>query len=361
MSDPFVKDTTGLVVRQTALETPFDEQRDFYTPNDRFFICNATPTPVIDAADWSLAIEGNAVTTPLTLSLDDLRAFEAVELDVLIECAGNQRQLFEEVLKTPLDKRPHLVELRWMLGGLGMARWGGVRLKDVLERAGITQDAHHVLPIGSDPTEAEPEGSCIPMAAAKALQPDTLIALTMNGETLPADHGFPARLIVPGWVGTFSVKWLRRIEVTREHRWVDRNTNRYVMMGETWEDGDWGPARGPNVTEHPVRSSLMLPWPATLEPGRQRITGYARGGEEPVTHVAWSDDGGANWHDAALETDPVRYAWLRFAFDWDAQPGDHALMTRATDAAGRTQPMTQPFNNGGYMFHMVHPHPVTVG
>tara|TARA_B100000676_G_scaffold269243_1_gene285019 strand:+ start:401 stop:1522 length:1122 start_codon:yes stop_codon:yes gene_type:complete len=357
----FIKDTQELVERPGALETPFHEQDTFYTPNDRFFVCNVTTTPRVDPASWSLTIAGDAVATPLTLSLDGLTDFERVELDVLMECAGNQRQLFEEILKTPLDKRPHLVELRWMLGGVGMARWRGIRLRDVLERAGIMDDAYHVLPFGSDPSDEEPDGTCIPMPAAKALHPDTLIALAMNGEALPADHGFPARLVVPGWVGTYSVKWLRRIEVTREHRWVSRNTKRYVMMGDAWDGQDWGPANGPNITEHPVRSSLTLPWPAALAPGRHRIAGYARGGEEPIAAVVWSGDGGATWHDAQLDITPARYAWAPFSFDWDATPGEHTLMTRATDAAGRTQPMEQPFNNGGYIFHMVHPHPVAVG
>jgi DMSO/TMAO reductase YedYZ molybdopterin-dependent catalytic subunit len=177
---------------------------------------------------------------------------------------------------------------------------------------------------------------------------------------LPPDHGFPARTIVPGWVGTYSIKWLGRITVSSEHMWVVRNTRRYVMMGDAWSKDDYAPARGAPITRHPIRSSLALPWPAKLERGRQRIRGYARGAEEPIVRVEWSADRGATWQDAELVSPSARYAWVEFAFTWDATPGEHALMTRATDTAGDTQPMSQPFNDGGYMFSMVHPHPVTV-
>jgi DMSO/TMAO reductase YedYZ molybdopterin-dependent catalytic subunit len=361
MTSGYVKDLSELTLLASGVEMPLERQEDLVTPNDRFFLCHVEPTPVVDEQGWELAITGDAVSRPMTLSRAELQAMEQVDLRCVIECAGNQRQLFEDVLDEPLNRRPEETELRWTLGGVGMADWRGVRLRDVLERAGITPDAHHVTPFGVDTSDEEPDGSCIPLSSAKALDPDTLIALEMNGEPLPVDHGFPARLITPGWVGTYSIKWLQRIEVTREHRWVSRNTIRYVMMGDAWADEDWGPARGPQITEHPVRSSLALPWPqATLPPGRNRLHGFARGGEAAIVHVAWSCDDGVTWRDAELLSPTWKYAWVRFALDWDAVPGRHAIMTRATDAAGRTQPMTQPFNDGGYLFNMVHPHAICV-
>jgi DMSO/TMAO reductase YedYZ molybdopterin-dependent catalytic subunit len=361
MTSGYVKDLSKLTMLASGVETHLEDQDGLITSTDRFFLCHEEPTPVVDAGTWSLAIVGDAVTNPLRLSLDDLRAMEQVDLRCVMECAGNHRQLFEDVMGEPLDRRPDQTELRWTLGGVGMADWRGVRLRNVLIQAGIAADAYHVMPVGIDRTAEEPEGCCIPLPAAKALHPDTLIALEMNGAPLLHDHGFPARLVTPGWVGTYSIKWLDRIEVTREHRWVSRNTIRYVMMGEPWAEGDWGPARGPQVTEHPVRSSLALPWPqAELAAGRQRLHGFARGGEAPIVHVAWSCDHGTTWRDAELLSPSETYAWVRFAFDWDAEPGDHVLMTRASDAAGRIQPMTQPFNHGGYLFHMVHPHAISV-
>ncbi|MBT7646015.1 MAG: molybdopterin-dependent oxidoreductase, partial [Rhodospirillaceae bacterium] len=317
MSSGYVKDLSALTMLASGVEMPLDLQDGLITPNDRFFLCHAEPTPVVQAQGWSLGIEGNGVTTPLCLSLADLQAMEQVTVRAVIECAGNQRQLFEDVLGEPLNRRPEETELRWTLGGVGMADWRGVRLRDVLERAGITDDACHVMPISIDTSDEEPDGMRIPLPAAKALDPDTLIALEMNGEPLPADHGFPARLITPGWVGTYSIKWLDRIEVSREHRWVARNTLRYVMMGEAWADRNWSPARGPQITEHPVRSSLALPWSgATLAPGQHRLHGFARGGETAIVHVTWSSDGGTTWRDAELLSPSQRYAWVRFACDW---------------------------------------------
>jgi len=357
---PFVKDTGGFIPRPGALEAPLERQTGLLTPNDAFFVCSVGATPIVDAGTWRLAIEGDAVTTPLALSYDDLLAMEQHTLPVYVECAGNHRALFETVMHEPLNRRPHMEELLWTLGGVGMATWRGVRLRDVLARAGIKDDAYHVCPIGLDRDAEEPDGVRVPMTAEKALHPDTLIALFMNGEPLPPDHGFPARTIVPGWVGTYSIKWLARIVVSSKHMWVVRNTERYVLMGDAWPADDFAPARGAPITRHPIRSSLALPWPASLERGRREIRGFARGAEAPIVEVTWSADGGATWRDAELLSPTDPYVWVAFAFAWDATPGDHALMTRATDANGDTQPMTQPFNNGGYLFAMVHPHPVVV-
>lgn len=360
MGDGFYKDVSGLVHLAGGLEMPLEKQQGIITPNVDFFICHDAPTPVIAEEGWRLSVEGDAVTNPLRLSLPDLEAMEQVTLGVLIECAGNHRQLFEDVMGEPLNRRPHVTELRWHLGGLGMAEWQGVRLADVLTMAGITDEAHHVMPVGLDRGKEGDDGICVPMPVGKAMHPDTLIALRMNGEPLPPDHGFPARTIVPGWVGTYSIKWLDRIEVTREHRWVERNVERYVLMGEAWNGEDFSPAKGPPITKHPIRSSLALPWPARFLVGPQRLRGYARGAEEPIVRVTWSADHGETWQDAELLSPSDRYAWVEFAFTWDATPGDHVLMTRAYDAAGDCQVLDQPFNNGGYVFSMVHPHPVVV-
>ena len=361
MSDGYVKDVSGLIALSDAREMPFETQEGLITPNDRFFICHEAPTPVVAADGWRLSVEGDAVSIPLSLSLSNLEAMEQVELGAVIECAGNHRRLFEDVMGEPLDRRPDVTEIRWRLGGVGMAGWRGVRLGDVLTLAGIAGDAHHVMPVGLDRGKEDDDGIRIPLPADKALHPDTLIALRMNGEPLPADHGFPARLVVPGWVGTYSIKWLERIEVTRRHLWVKRNTEMYVLMGEAWQGEGHGPARGPNVTKHPIRSSLALAWPARLAPGPQRLRGYARGAEDAIVRVVWSADRGATWRDADLMSPSERYAWVEFAFAWQATPGEHVLMTRAFDAAGEAQLLTQPFNDGGYVFSMVHPHPVTVG
>ncbi len=164
------------------------------------------------------------------------------------------------------------------------------------------------------------------------MHPDTLIALEVNGEPLPRDHGFSARLVTPGWVGTYSIKWLKRIKVTHGHCWVNCNTIRYVMMGETWSDGDWGLARGLQITEHPVRSSLTLPWPREqLSPGRHRLHSFARGGEAAIVHLAGSSDNGATLAErlTALALAKLRLGPLRFRL------GRRARRTRPDDPCHR--------------------------
>ena len=356
----WIKNTTGLVVHEAGgLETPYESHDTYYTPNDRFFVCSFR-TPDIDITRYRLTIEGDGVGRPLTLTHDDLRAMVQRTVPAYLECAGNHRSLFETVLGEPLDKRPEMVELRWGLGAVGMAKWRGVRLRDVLALAEIKPDAVQVCPVGLD-VDTEEGAAKIPMPVDKAMDPDTLLALEMNGEPLPPDHGFPVRVIAPGWVGTYSIKWVGSIVVSTEKQWVRRNTSSYVMMGPTWPAEDYAPALGPPVTTQTLKSSLALQWPARLPTGSQTVHGYARSPGTRVARVDWSADGGETWNAARLVEPNRRYAWVRFEFEWDAPAGEQALMTRATDALGVTQPRTVPFNAGGYLFNMIHPHPVVVG
>ncbi len=357
----YVKDVTGFDRIGGALEPRFERQSSFFTPNEAFFVCHGDPTPRLDKAAWRLELLGDGLERPLTLTFDDVAALPRHTVDCVLECAGNHRTLFESVMGEDLARRADVTITRWRLGGVGMARWSGVRLADVLALAGVKDDAAFVMPVGLDIVrEEDDDGVRVPLPRDKALDPDTIVAFTMNGEPLPPDHGFPARLIVPGWVGTYSIKWLGRIEVLRQRPWVPRNTAMYVLMGPQWPREQFAPAQGAPVTRHPIRSSLALPLPARLEPGRHRLIGYARGNDHAVTQVSWSADGGATWQDAEIISEPARYAWTQFACDWQAMPGEHILMTRASDARGATQPMTIPFNLGGYVFNAVHPHRVTV-
>lgn len=359
--DGYVKDVSGFAPIGGAMEPPFERQRGFLTRNEDFFVCSYT-TPEVDVATWRLQLTGNGLEKPLTLDHATLAAMPQRTVAAYLECAGNHRTLFETVLGADLSARRDVTITRWHLGGVGMAEWRGVPLRDVLALAGVRPEAAHVMPVGIDVNaEEDDDGVRVPLPLDKALDPDTLVALEMNGAPLPPDHGFPARLLVPGWVGTYSIKWLGRIEVSRERPWVPRNTRMYVLMGPRWPSEQYAPARGAPVTRQPIRSSLALPLPATLAPGRHRLHGYARGNDYPVTAVAWSEDRGATWREAEIVSPPARWAWTEFAVDWEAVPGEHVLMTRATDASGATQPMTIPFNLGGYVFNMVHPHPVTVG
>ena len=208
----YVKVEAGFERIGGALEPRFERQKTYFTPNEDFFVCHSDPTPRLDTATWRLELLGDGLERPRTLTFDYLAGLPRHTVDCVLECAGNHRTLFESVMGEDLSRRADVTITRWHLGGVGMARWGGVRLADVLALAGVKDAAAHVMPVGLDITREEDEdGVRVPLPRDKALDPDTIIAFTMNGQPLPPDHGFPARLIVPGWVGTYSIKWLGRI------------------------------------------------------------------------------------------------------------------------------------------------------
>lgn len=360
-SGPKDKDKSRFIDWGFSLELPIHKQNNYLTPNDDFFVCSAGNTPDIALESWRLSIEGNGVGAPVEFTYSDLKAMPQKSLTACIECAGNHRGLFEKVLGTPLNKRPQMTELRWELGAIGNAEWTGVPLRHILEKAAVKSEAVHVCPVGADVgVEEESWGVRCPMTLEKALDDDTIIALEMNGEPLPLDHGFPARMIVPGWVGTHSIKWLERILVSTEHIWVFRNTDYYVLQGENWPAENYAPASGAPISKQTIKSSLALSWPALLPCGKNRVHGFARSPDAPIDSVKWSIDNGASWADAEIVSKNLKYAWVQFEFDCEITPDTTAIMTRATDLDGNTQPDTVPFNNGGYLFNMVHPHPVTV-
>lgn len=319
------------------------------TPLDRFFVCSAGDAPTIDPATWSMAIEGDAARR-FEVSLSDLVGLPQHRLLAWLECAGNGRRLYE--LVDGHQRSVDATDTPWTLGAMGLATWEGPRLTDVLAMTEITSDARFVGPEGLDVDnpEGHPAQMSIPMN--KALDPDTIVALRMNDEPLLAAHGAPARLLVPGWVGAYSVKWLRRIEVSSS--WIStwRSDEYYVMRNP--DGSKIGPA-----TAHPVKSSLALDWPGKLRPGPHTLFGYARAGGVRIASVEWSVDDGP-WVAARLVGPNDRWTWAPFEFDWEATPGEHIIRTRATDAEGATQPDSVPFNPRTILWHAVTPHPVVV-
>jgi sulfane dehydrogenase subunit SoxC len=268
-----------------------------------------------------------------------------------LECAGNQRTMFELVQGRPAKGN------QWKTGGVSNGEWTGVALRDVLQVTGVQPDATAVLLVGLD--EKSPEaGFRRAMPLAQALHPDTLLAYALNGEVLPRDHGFPLRAVVPGWVGSSWVKWLGHIIVTKEPIWSRNNTTQYVLIGENYLPE--GEAHGQVITLQTIKSALALPWPAQLIPGAQRIYGYAHSPHGKIAHVEWSADNGQHWQPAELLEPQIQYSWARFVFTWPAMLGDHTLMVRATDVAGNTQPDQVPYNTEGYLFNQPLPHPVEV-
>ena len=346
----WAKDPSGLIRRGPNLETRLEDVHGLITPNELFFVRNHTPTPEIDPAEYALAVTGPGVREEVRLSLDELKALPSRTLIAYIECAGNWRGFFLEATGRTVSGG------RWGTGAVGCAEWTGPALADVLELAGVRDDAVDVNIVGLDFGAWER-----PMPVSKALDPATMLALYMNGAPLPPDHGFPVRAVVPGWVGSSSVKWVGRIEVATEKVWVRANTSSYVLVGEQWPADQHAPADGAPITTGRVKSALALPRPAQLVPGSQRVRGFAYSPHGPVERVEWSADG-SDWAPAHLAVDPraLPYAWCPFDFEWGAEPGDHILRTRATDAAGNSQPLEAEYNAKGYLLNAVLPHPVRV-
>ena len=344
----WVKDPTPFIRHPTNLETRLEDLRGFLTPNELFFVRNHGRTPRLARETYRLRVQGNGVRHPLELTYDDLLRLPGHGVIAYLECAGNWRKFHQEVYGRAATGE------QWGTGAVGCASWYGVSLGHVLEAAGVEDAAVDVNLHGADDTAVNR-----PMPLAKALDADTLLALTMNGADLPPDHGFPVRGVVPGWSGSNSIKWLTRIVVTREPQWVKNNTTSYVLIGDAWPAARYAPADGKPITELVVKSALALPRPARLARGPRRLHGYAHSPHGPVRRVEWRVDGG-EWRQARIVEPVLPRAWQRFEFEWDAAPGSHTLHTRARDAAGNVQPDAAPFNEKGYLLNVPIAFPVTV-
>lgn len=339
----------GFVLRGTNAEMRWERMGEHAdtTPNGLFFVRNHLRTSRIDRATWRLQVAGSGVDAPAELTYDELLKLPSeTTVRRFVECAGNGRVFFDEVGGQKADGTP------WRLGAIGVADWTGVPLGAVLERARIKRSARDVMPVGLDHLEVRR-----PMPVSKAMADDTLLVYAMNGEELPPDHGAPVRVLVPGWIGVASVKWVGRIEVADEPLLSDWNTTSYVLIGPDYSAV--GPAKGPVLSTQVVKSALELPWPATLAAGRRTLRGRSWSGHGRIAAVEWGVDDGP-WRAARLEGRNEPLAWARWSFEWDAPAGSHTVRVRATDHAGNTQPDTVPFNQQGYLYGGVVPHPVTV-
>ncbi|MCX6046325.1 MAG: sulfite oxidase [Chloroflexi bacterium] len=349
---PWFKETTPFIVQgDKVLETRLENLQGFITPTEDFFVRNHSVSLDVDVKSWRLIVEGDAVAKPLELTYEEILNLPSRTIFSYLECAGNQRAMFELVKGQPAEGT------QWKTGGISNGEWTGVALRDVLQLAGIKKNAVDVLLVGLDKASPE-EGVRRALPVEKALHPDTLLAYALNGETLPKDHGFPLRGLAPGWVGVSSIKWLGRIVVSSEKFWGRNNTTNYVLIGKDYPAE--GKAQGEPVTTQVIKSALALPWPATFSAGTHRIHGYAQSPAGPIKQVEWSTDNGKTWHAATLLEPQIQYSWARFEFTWTAKPGKFTILTRATDVAGNTQPDDIPLNNQGYLFNQPVPHPITV-
>jgi DMSO/TMAO reductase YedYZ molybdopterin-dependent catalytic subunit len=333
-------------------EMRFEVMRDrtYQMPNSFFFVRGHTFTPQpIDVTKWTLTLEGDGISNPMTLTYDDLLKLPATTFTRYVECAGNGRSFFDSLMKQPAQGG------QWHLGAYGIADWVGVKLGEILDRAGIKSSAVDVMPQGFDSARV-----ARPMSVARAMEQDTLIAYMMNGEILPPDHGFPARALTPGWVGIANIKWLDKITVSTTPLYTDKNTTSYVFIGPDYQPAP--PALGPVLSTQVMKSACCLPWPATLRPGPQTIVGYAWSPFGKITSVDVSLDGGSNFQPAVLTGPNIERAGTRWEFGANLVPGTLTITPRAKDSAGNEQyPVSQQkWNQQGYLFGAMVPHPVTV-
>jgi DMSO/TMAO reductase YedYZ molybdopterin-dependent catalytic subunit len=330
---------------------PLEALRHEITPLGLHYLLVHYDIPVVDPAQYRLEI-GGRVRAEMTLSLDDLKAREPVTAPVTMECAGNGRALLE----------PRPVSQPWLAEAVGTAEWTGVALAPLLAEAGVDDEAVEVVFTGLDRgveggVEQLYERS---LSVADAQREDVLLAYACNGVPLPPQHGFPLRLLVPGWYGMTSVKWLQRITVVDEPFTGYQMVTGYRMRSDSDDPGT-------PVTRIEPRSLLVPPGIPDFmtrrrftKPGPQRLEGRAWSGWAPIDSVEVSTDGGATWQPATVGDPPGPAAWAPFTFEWDATEGDHVLTVRAHDASGRSQPDAPPWNVGGYSNNALQRIPVTV-
>ena len=345
------KDAEPFIKHNGSLEARLENVQGVTTPNRYFFVRNNSESVDVDVTGWRISIEGDGVSGPIELSYDDIRRMPSRTVISYLECAGNHRSMFERL------NGQQTSGTQWGLGAVGSGEWTGVSLRDVLTDAAIKEEARSVLLVGMD--EESPEGGfrrVLPVE--KAMHPDTLLAYSLNGEALPRDHGYPLRALVPGWVGSSSIKWLRSIVVSREMIWTRNNTTHYVLIGDDYPREEM--ADGQIVTTQVVNCALALPWPASLSAGEHRLYGFAHSPHGQIVEVEWSEDSGGTWLEADISGPQVQYSWARFEFTWEARPGEHRIMTRARDSEGNVQPESVPFNKKGYLFNQAVPHPIRV-
>lgn len=357
--DKAIPDKPGMIVHNTRPingEFPPHLLDDDVTPSRRHFVRNngLVPDRAVkrDPQGWTLTVDGE-VNRTLQLTLADLMKLPAVTFPALIECGGNGRGLFE----------PKVRGNQWAQGAVGCSEWTGARLRDVLQMAGLKPSAVYTGHYGEDPPigKAEPFSRGIPID--KAMEEHTLIAYKMNGQDLEPLNGYPVRLVVPGWIGSCSQKWLTRI-------WIrDRVHDADKMQGYSYR-----------VPAHPVVPGTIPPkedmviatsWliksmithPAADAQVRAGDTipvrGHAWAGERKVAAVRVSTDYGMTWRDAALRPAAARYAWARFEAQVRVpEKGYHEIWAQAIDDRGQAQPFRQPWNPRGYLGNVVHRVPV---
>ena len=337
----------GMIVRSYRffdLEMPVEFMTEWITPVNHFYVRNHMFEPAkIDTDTWKLTI-GGEVEKPLTLSFAELQKIPVHSIVNTMECAGNGRAF----------ANPKVPGVQWGKGAVGNGKFSGPSLKSVLEKAGVKNTGKHVMFRGLDPVPGKVPPFIRSIPIEKAMDADTLIATQMNGAPLTQHHGFPARIMTPGWAGAASCKWVTEIQVLDKP--FDGNfmmpgyrlPNAPVKPGDSVKPEDTHP-----ITGLVVKSTIASPGDgAKLKPGARVIKGVAWAGEAAVTKVEVSTDGGSSWNSAELGKDQAKYAWRQWSFAWKpAKSGDYVILSRATDSQGHVQPSRAEWNPSGYLYN----------
>jgi DMSO/TMAO reductase YedYZ molybdopterin-dependent catalytic subunit len=331
-------------LRPPDYESPVALLDSWITPVEHFYVRSHLPVPPgLDGTTWTLGIDGE-VNAPVSLTLDELRKMPATTVTMTLECAGNGRAFFD----------PPVAGIQWGKGAVGTARWTGVRLAEVLKRAGLKSTARFVYMNGADRPLGTMPDFVRQLPIEKATHADTILAYDMNGQPITPLHGFPLRAIVPGWEGAYSIKWLTSLRVADRESdsfWVAtayRYPTRRVAPGAAVDAKDMAP-----LTGLVVKSLITRPLDgATAGPGKVEVAGFAWAGETDIARVDISTDHGASWQQARLVGEQARYTWRRFEHTFEAsRPESYLILSRATDTQGRAQPMSPPWNPSGYLWN----------
>ncbi|MGK9165026.1 molybdopterin-dependent oxidoreductase [Inquilinus limosus] len=349
---PGKKPLIKLSYRPPNYETPLEYFSELLTPNDAFFVrYHLADIPEVDVSTWKLAVGGDAAEGRVEYTLQNLQSdFEQIELVAVNQCSGNRRGL----------SNPHVQGVEWGYGAMGNARWKGVRLKDVLEKAGVKKEAIEVAFDGADRAVVEKTPDFIKSIPIwRALDENTLLAWEMNGEPLPHWNGYPLRVVVPGWTGTYWVKHLTSIDVRAEPQggyWMNPAyripKSKFALVDRFLsQETD---ANTP-ITEMVVNSLITNLTDNTKVAAGQpvEVKGIAWDGGYGIQTVEVSTDGGESWRPAALGEDFGRFSFRPWSYRFAPTAGTHALMVKATNGIGASQPVTPIFNPAGYHHNAV--------
>lgn len=342
---PGKKPLIRLADRPPNYESPLEYFRTPITPNDQFFVrYHLADIPEVDVKTYKIKVGGDGAGTPFELTLDDLKAMPAVEVVAVNQCSGNRRGL----------SKPHVAGVEWGYGAMGCARWKGAKLKDILAKAGIKKEAIEIALNGADgPVFDKTPDFIKSIPAWKAAEDTTIVAYEMNGQPLPHFNGAPARLVVPGWTGTYWVKHLIHIEARTTPQggfWM--NPAYRVPLGKfplvaRFTSQEYAP--NTPITEMVVNSLITSHRDgAKVKAGKVTVAGLAWDGGYGIRTVEVSTDGGKSWNSATLGEDLGKYAFRPWSFALDAKRGKNMVMVNAINVIGQTQTSQLIFNPAGY-------------